>query len=61
MTYENCLETQNQTLGRLFDTTIIGANELASDTVGADGRQLSLVLQEMPVCDLQQELDNVYT
>lgn len=61
MTYEHCLETQNQTLGRLFDTTIIGANELASDTVGADGRQLSLVLQEMPVCDLQQELDNVYT
>lgn len=58
MTYEHCLETQNQTLGRLFDTTIIGANELASDTVGADGRQLSLVLQEMPVCDLQQELDN---
>ncbi|EFX84589.1 hypothetical protein DAPPUDRAFT_314911 [Daphnia pulex] len=33
MTYENCLETRNQTLVRA-------------------------VLQELPVCDLQQELDN---
>jgi hypothetical protein len=59
MTYENCLETRNQTLGRLFDTTVIGVSDLAGDTMGSDGRHLSAVLQELPVCDLQQELDNV--
>ena len=59
MTYEKCLETRNQTLVRLFDTTVIGVNDLAGDTMGADGRYLNAVLQELPVCDLQQELDNV--
>lgn len=59
MTYENCLESRNQTLNRLFDTTVYGIGELAGDTVGVDGRELNVVLQEMPVCDLQQELDNV--
>ena len=60
MTYENCLETRNETLGRLFDATVHGAQDLlAGDTLGADGRNLSAVLRELPVCDLQQELDNV--
>ena len=59
MTYEKCLETRNQTLVRLFDTTVIGVNDLSGDTMGADGRYLNAVLQELPVCDLQQELDNV--
>ena len=59
MTYENCLESRNETLIRLFDTTVDGVGHLGGDTIGADGRFLQTVLQELPVCDLQQELDNV--
>lgn len=54
MTFENCLDARNQTLMRLFN-----ANEANPDAVGADGRTLSSVLQDLPVCDLQEELDNV--
>lgn len=59
MTYENCLENRNQTLSRLFDTTVYEIGHLAGNTLGADGRALQTVLQELPVCDLQKELDNV--
>jgi solute carrier family 6 amino acid/orphan transporter-like 15/16/17/18/20 len=34
-------------------------NQINGDPIGADGRLLSVVLHDMPVCDLQQELDNV--
>lgn len=60
MTFENCLETRNQTLMQLFATPDIDSLQLAGNTIGTDGRQLSAVLQELPVCDLQRELDNVW-
>lgn len=57
MTFENCLESRNETLTRLFDSQPI--LHLPGNAVGADGRQLSEVLRDLPVCDLQEELDNV--
>ena len=62
MTFETCLEQRNNTLMQLFGSDIsdvIGNTINGRDPVGAYGRLLSSVLKDLPVCDLQQELDNV--
>ncbi len=59
MTFETCIESRNNTLMQLFGTPDTHPIPLASGTIGVDGRSLSTVLQDLPVCDLQKELDNV--
>ena len=56
MTFETCLEQRNSTMMELFGAEM---NQINGDPIGADGRLLSTVLHDLPVCDLQQELDNV--
>jgi len=44
---------------QLFGTADTHPIPLASGTVEVDGRSLSTVLQNLTICDLQRELDNV--
>ena len=56
MTFESCLQLRNETLVNLFGSSDVSH---MTNAVASDGRSLSAVLQGLPVCDLQQELDNV--
>jgi Sodium:neurotransmitter symporter family len=57
MTFESCLQLNNETLVNLFGSSDV--KHIANSTVASDGRSLSAVLQALPECDLQKELDNV--
>lgn len=58
MTFDNCLQERNETLYGLFGSGDIDQISVGS-AIATDGRSLSAVLETLPVCDLQQELDNV--
>lgn len=62
MVYEKCLESRNATL-----TTLLGSNYDVENipeagttfTIATNGSLESIVMPELPVCDLEKELDNV--
>uniref|UniRef100_A0A6P7FYL8 Transporter n=1 Tax=Diabrotica virgifera virgifera TaxID=50390 RepID=A0A6P7FYL8_DIAVI len=60
MTYERCLDHRNLTLTEFFgsfynDSNVPEAGTLINFTVG--GEIISKVMPELPICDLQKELD----
>lgn len=56
MTYDHCLQDRNETLLRLFNVSDV---DQITSPLASNGLSLSAVLRELPVCDLQKELDNV--
>lgn len=64
MTYEQCLSDRNSTLLSIFGgpgripNPLPHAGEMLNVSSG-NGNFMSLAMPELPVCDLQKELDNV--
>ncbi|XP_022911311.1 sodium-dependent neutral amino acid transporter B(0)AT3 [Onthophagus taurus] len=65
MVYERCLDDRNETLRYIFGanfTEILGNKELKSGGIfnftGINGNFRSVVIPELPICDLEKELGN---